>query len=172
MLPLRTGASELFGSAGRAEHEARFRRELHPQHIPRGCNAAKAPYPVDPENDLVDGSFWLLYPNTIFGYLPGTPNLTISRVDPLAPERCSRFSHVYGPPGVWTESDEKRRRWAIDSVVAEDVKLCEAVQRGMRSRGFSQGHYVIDPTDENLTEECLRFFHRHYARDMGDALAR
>ncbi len=113
----------------------------------------------------------MLYPNTIFGYLPGTPNLAVSRVDSLSPDRCRRFSHVYGPPGVWTESDEKRRRWAIDYVVAEDVAICEAVQRGMHSRGFSQGHYIINPDDENFTEECVRFFHRRYVEEMGEALS-
>jgi len=41
-----------------------------------------------------------------------------------------------------------------------------------RHRGYSQGHYIIDPEDENLAEECVRFFHRHYADDIGEALAR
>ena len=141
------------------------------QHIGPVSDTSKLPYPLDPERDVLDGGFWLLYPNTIFGYLPGTPNLAISRVDPLAPERCSRFAHVYGPPGVWTEADEKRRAWATDFVVAEDVAICEAVQRGMHSKGFDQGLYVINPADEEFTEECVRFFHSRYAQEMGEALA-
>jgi choline monooxygenase len=149
-----------------------FGKNYTHQFIPSACKAENAAYPVDLEHDFTDGNFWLLYPNTTFGYLPGTPNITVSRIQSVAPERCMRFSHVYGPPGVWTENDEKRRRWAIDFVVAEDVRICEAVQRGMRSRGYSQGHYIINPDDENFTEECVRFFHRHYAAEMHEALAR
>jgi len=141
------------------------------QHIPSACKAQNAAYPIDLDHDFVDGNFWLLYPNTTFGHLPGSPNLSVSRVESLAPERSRRWRHIYGPTGVWTENDEKRRRWGIDNVTAEDIRLCEAVQRGMHSRGFSQGHYIINPDNENFTEECVRFFHRHYTRDMGEALA-
>jgi len=140
------------------------------QYIPAIADDGKAPYPIDAGTDFTDGSFWLLYPNTTFGYLPGTPNFAVSRIDSLAPERCRRFSHHFGPPDVWTGSDEKRRRWAIDFVVAEDVAICEAVQRGMRSRGFDQGLYIVNPENEECTEECLRFFHRRYAAEMGEAL--
>jgi len=140
------------------------------QYIPPIARPEGAPYPLGAEGDMTDGNFWLLYPNTIFGNLPGTPNLAVSRVDSLAPERCRRFSHVYGPPGVWSERDEKRRRWAIDFVVAEDIAICEAVQRGMHSRGFDQGLYIVNPENEDCTEECLRFFHRRYADEMGNAL--
>jgi phenylpropionate dioxygenase-like ring-hydroxylating dioxygenase large terminal subunit len=141
------------------------------QYIPSACKAENAAYPIDLEHDFTDGNFWLLYPNTTFGYLPGSPNLTVSRIESLAPGRCRRFRHIYGQPGVWTERDEKRRRWTIESVVAEDIRLCEAVQRGMHSRGFDRGHYIVNPAEENFTEECLRFFHRRYAEDMGAALA-
>jgi choline monooxygenase len=142
------------------------------QYIPGLCKADSAAYPLDLDNDVLDGCFWLLYPNTIIGYLPGTPNLSVSRVDSVGPEKCRRYAHVYGPPGVWTENDAKRQRWAIDYVVAEDVAICEAVQRGMRSNGFSQGHYIVHPDEENRTEVGVKFFHSRYARDMGAALAR
>ena len=149
-----------------------FGRNYTHQHIPSACKAQNSAYPIDLDRDFVDGNFWLLYPNTTFGYLPGTPNLSVSRIESLAPARTRRWRHVYGRPGVWTSNDEKRRQWAVDHVVAEDIRLCEAVQRGMHSKGYSQGHYVINPEDENFTEECVRFFHRHYAQDMSAALAR
>lgn len=141
------------------------------QHVPAACKTDKLPYPIDSETDFTDGTFWLLYPNTIFGYLPGTPNISVSRVDSIGPEFSRRHADSLGPAGVWTESDQKRRDWAREYVVAEDVALCEAVQRGMRSKGFDRGHYIINPDDENFTEECVRFFHRRYSQEMAEPLA-
>ncbi|MDH3667210.1 MAG: aromatic ring-hydroxylating dioxygenase subunit alpha [Paracoccaceae bacterium] len=141
------------------------------QHVPGACKAENAAYPLDLEHDFIDGTFWLLYPNTIMGYLPGDPNFFISRVDPHAPERCRRHADQMVLLGADSQRDEQRRQWARDYVVAEDIALCEAVQRGMRSKGFAQGHYIINPDDENFTEECVRFFHRRYADEMGDALS-
>ncbi len=120
------------------------------QHIPSACKAQNAAYPIDLDHDFVDGNFWLLYPNTTFGHLPGSPNLSVSRVESLAPERSRRWRHIYGPTGVWTENDEKRRRWGIDNVTAEDIRLCEAVQRGMHSRGFSAGALHHQPRQREL----------------------
>jgi len=148
----------------------RFGANFTEQHIPPTREPALAPYPLDPAHDVLDGTFWLLYPNTIFGYLPGTPSLSVSRVDALSPGRCRRVRQYLGLPGVRGAADEERARWARNAVVAEDIAICEAVQRGMHSRGFTQGLYIVNPDNEDYTEECLRFFHRRYATEMGEAL--
>ncbi len=166
--PAHTSFSDLLDVPG-TKHA--FGANYTQQHVPGACKAENAAYPLDLEKDFTDGTFWLLYPNTIMGYLPGDPNFFISRVDSRAPDRCRRHADQLNLPGMDGERDEKRRKWARDYVVAEDISLCEAVQRGMRSKGFDQGHYVINPEDEKFTEECLRFFHRRYAGQMREALS-
>lgn len=69
-----------------------------------------APYPIDPATDMRDGHFWMLYPNTVIGSIPGTPGLYITRIDSLAPDHCVRFAHSYALDGA---SSEKRHAAAI-----------------------------------------------------------
>ena len=64
-----------------------------------------------------------------------------------------------------------RADWGMNVVNEEDKSLCENVQLGMQQRGFTQGYYLLDPDNGNITEEAVRFFHRHYAKAMGDKLS-
>ena len=90
---------------------------------------------------------------------------------PTGPETATRRGYSIVAQDFNAERDNARREFAINHVVAEDIALCEAVQRGMRQRGFNQGHYMIDPDQENFTEEGVRFFQSRYAAAMEDILA-
>ena len=49
----------------------------------------------------------------------------------------------------------------IDTVlVAEDMELCEQVQRGLRSRGYEQGKFVVDRAHCEFSEHHVHFFQR------------
>ena len=141
------------------------------QHLPSAGKSETLAYPIDLENDLLDGNFWFLFPNTTIGQTPGTPSLFVSRIVPLGPETSTRRGRSIVSPDFDEERDRVRQEWSLSSVVAEDIALCEGVQRGMRQQGFNQGLYMIDPDQENFTEEGVRFFHTRYAAALEDTLA-
>ena len=141
------------------------------QHLPSAGKSETMAYPIDLENDLLDGNFWFLFPNTTIGQSPGTPSLFVSSVIPEGPETATRRGYSIVAPDYDEERDRARQEFAMTYVVAEDVALCEAVQRGMRSQGFNQGLYMIDPDQENFTEEGVRFFQTRYAAALEKTLA-
>jgi carnitine monooxygenase subunit len=47
------------------------------------------------------------------------------------------------------------------------VAICESVQRGLASRGYTAGRFVHDPEGGQTTEVAVHHFHRLYAQAMG-----
>lgn len=61
-------------------------------------------------------------------------------------------------PAVSSEQEDAIRD--VDQVLqAEDIALVESVQRGLRSRGYSQGRFVVDGGRTDMTEHAVHHFH-------------
>ncbi len=45
----------------------------------------------------------------------------------------------------------------------EDIGLCEAVQRGLRSKGYNQGRFVVDQDLSELSEYAVHYFQKMVA---------
>ena len=132
------------------------------QHIPAVSDLQDPPFPYQRDGDVGDGMFWTLFPNTILARLPGAPSLSISRLQPISATRTTRVIQVLSHPGGNTEGSEERLKWLRDGVIEEDRGLCEAVQKGVTQRGFTQGYYAIDARRNQLCEEPVRYFHQRY----------
>ena len=136
------------------------------QFLPTAGKAKNLAYPLDLEEDDLDGHFWFLFPNTIFSIFPGTKNFSVSRADPVSVEQTTRFFQTLTPEDINTEREAARSKWGLEVVNEEDKALCENVQRGMRQNGFDRGYYLIDPEQGGVTEEAVKFFHDLYRSRM------
>ena len=66
---------------------------------------------------------------------------------PLAPER-TRVRHDFYLLGKPNPEEEIFMDWFSHTLNVEDIDLCENVQKGLHSRGYHQGRFVVDR--ENL----------------------
>jgi choline monooxygenase len=111
--------------------------------VPVPSGAAAAP----------EALYYWLFPNLMLNFYPD--NLQINVVVPISPERTlARFEwYVLDPdrPGA-TEELAKSLAFA-DQVQREDIEICEAVQRGLRSRTYRSGRYSV------LRENGVHHFH-------------
>ncbi|HUP46195.1 MAG TPA: SRPBCC family protein, partial [Thermoanaerobaculia bacterium] len=104
--------------------------------------------------------FWL-YPNLMLNVYPD--NFSTNVIVPLGPNRTRTvFEWFFRDP----ESAKSKRELAetisfSDEIQVEDIEICEAVQRGLRSTTYDMGRY--SPVREN----GVHHFHGLYARDMG-----
>lgn len=81
--------------------------------------------------------YWFVYPNVMLNILPG--RLQTNRVLPLGPGRCRvEFDYFYAP-GPAGEALAAADRGFSDEVQAEDIAICEAVQRGLESGSYDAG---------------------------------
>jgi len=49
----------------------------------------------------------------------------------------------------------------------EDNGICESVQRGLASRGYRQGRFIVDPERSELSEHAVHHFHQLVAEALG-----
>jgi len=106
-----------------------------------------------PEGSQPEALYYWVFPNLMLNLYPD--NLQTNIIIPLGPERTlTRFEwYVLEPnsPGV---AEEFARSFAFsDQVQQEDIGICEAVQKGLRSRTFDHGRYSV------LRENGVHHFH-------------
>ena len=124
------------------------------QHAPIRSHAEESLYRRNlPEEARPEALYYWLFPNMMWNLYPD--NLQTNVILPLGPERTlTRFEwYVLDPesPGV---AEEFAHSFAFsDQVQKEDIEICEAVQRGLRSRTYRAGRYSV------LRENGVHHFH-------------
>ena len=105
-------------------------------------DTAQGPYRSG--EDSGEALYWWLWPNTMLNVLPG--RLQTNRVVPLAVDRCRvDFDYCYAIGATSTRADEDQS--FADEVQAEDIAICEAVQRGLTSGSYVSGR--LNPARES-----------------------
>lgn len=107
------------------------------------------------------GSFFgYVWPTTIPLFFPGPVSLVLLQVIPTGPE-TTRVRHDFYVGGTVPDAQEQALLDWVDKVLApEDLGLCERVQRGLRSRGYRQGKFVVNRADCSYSEHHVHFFQR------------
>ncbi len=114
-------------------------------------------YPFDPETGFQRAVFWYLWPNTTFNVMPGPEGLGVFAVRPIDAGRCDFAGDSLAIGG---ESYAPRARYVNEILGPEDIRICESVQRGLCSRSYDQGIYMVDPARPGESEQALHHFHR------------
>jgi choline monooxygenase len=114
------------------------------QHAPVRSASPESPY----RRELGHGKepealYYWLFPNLMLNVYPD--NLQVNVVLPLGPERTLvRFEWLVADPERPGLAADFERSFAFsDEVQAEDRAICEAVQRGLRSRFYDRGRYSV-----------------------------
>ena len=98
---------------------------------------------------------------------PGEPNIMTLQMIPDGPERTREILDVY----LLEPTPSKQCQAALDymdSVLQpEDIGLCESVQRGLRSRGYNQGRFIIDQDLSSLSEHGVHHFQSLVMQSLG-----
>ena len=109
--------------------------------------------------DLIEKfMYWYVWPSTEIDATPGDhPQLSIYTRKALGPDRHQLIGCYYRLPGDELSSAEKQ---TLDenAVVLEDIAICEAVQRGLASRGYSQGRFIVDAERSHISEHSVHHF--------------
>jgi phenylpropionate dioxygenase-like ring-hydroxylating dioxygenase large terminal subunit len=114
-------------------------------------------YAVDPDSDMQQSAFWYLWPNTTFNVLPGCNELAVFAVRPIDKATSTFGGHSFAVNG---EILQARADYVADILAPEDINLCESVQRGLNSKSYDQGCFMVDPANSGESEYALHHFHR------------
>lgn len=114
-------------------------------------------YPVDPDSGYQHSVFWYLWPNTTFNVLPGPNALGVFSARPRTIGECDFTGHSLTQDGTVYQP---RADYVTQRLSPEDIDICESVQRGLNSRSYDQGAYMVDPQNMGESEHALHHFHR------------
>jgi choline monooxygenase len=89
-----------------------------------------------------DFASWLVWPNVVFEYYPGG-KLTVFHNKPVGPERTLQIIDWYLPQAEPSQMEQEVIDF-VDVVREEDIPIVESVQRGLHSRGYRQGRFMVD----------------------------
>lgn len=139
---------------GSYEHRVQERWSRQISHESRPGNAA---YAFTPEAEVRIAAFWYLWPTTSIWLMPGAANLYVLAMMPSGHD-ATRFSgHRYA---LEARRDEARSVYLNTILGPEDQGLCESVQRGLQSRSYDQGRFMVDPERSGTGEHGVHRFHR------------
>jgi len=122
-------------------------------------------YAVLPNAAQRQALFWWLWPTTTINVLPGMANLSVFSFFPTSVGTTLQWGQNFTLPGA--PADAAQTHYRNEILGTEDVLLCESVQRGLASEGYSAGRYVVDGTDGEGTEAAVHQFHRMVAEAVG-----
>lgn len=110
--------------------------------------------------NLTADYFWI-FPNWMLNCYPD--NVSVNIILPLAPERTLAIFEWYLPEEDLGSEAARKPLTFSDEIQAEDVKICEIVQKNLRSSSYHAGRYSVKQ------EKGLHAFHQMYRELMPGA---
>ena len=115
---------------------------------------------------------WFLWPNLTIWTYPGDANLSILQMIPAGPDRTIEYQDWFIPGKKPTKQLRDAMAYQKDVLQPEDISLCESVQRGLKSKGYNQGRFVIDDDESELSEHTVHHFQQLVVDALGAKLGR
>jgi len=107
--------------------------------------------------DLTTDYFWI-FPNWMLNCYPD--NVSLNIVLPIEPERSLAIFEWYLPEKDHAAPAAKASVEFSEQIQIEDVAICEAVQKNLRSRSYLRGRFSVKQ------EKGVHAFHRMYSHSM------
>jgi choline monooxygenase len=142
----------LFREIDYPSYRTETRRNYSIQHAP-----LKKPERIRADAAGDQAEYFWIYPNLMLNVYPD--NFSTNLIVPLGQERTLTVFEWYFRDAPQTTIDDTVT--FSDEIQIEDIEICEAVQRGLRSSTYSSGRY--SPAREN----GVHHFHGLYAEAMG-----
>jgi choline monooxygenase len=109
---------------------------------------------------------WYLWPNLTLWVYPGEPNISALIMIPDGTDRTIEHLDWFLPTTEVSDQVRQAMAYMDKTLQPEDIALCESVQRGLKSQGYNQGRFVIDPSHPELSEHGVHHFQRMVARAL------
>ena len=109
---------------------------------------------------------WFLWPNLTIWIYPGEPNISVLQMIPDGAGRTIEYQDWFLPNAEPSQQQRDAMIYQRDVLQPEDIGLCESVYRGLQSRGYNQGRFVVDPARSELSEHAVHHFQQLYVDAM------
>jgi len=101
---------------------------------------------------------FFVWPNITLWIYPGEPNLSVLQMNPLATAASIEYQDWFTPGGTLSPQLKAAADYQKEVLQPEDIGLCESVQRGLYSKGYNQGRFIVDRDKTELSEHAVHHF--------------
>ena len=129
-------------------------------HAMTNTNSDNDAYGVSEGDPVQRAIYTWLWPNTAFFIAPGRNNLGVFQMIPTGPETSVQHWDFYFEDPELKPSEQAYLDWTIDTLIPEDTVLYENVQRGLRSKGYTQGRLVVNRDKPEWSEHHVHMFQK------------
>jgi choline monooxygenase len=140
---------------------------IYSSHISPPGRADNSAYRI-PEGQASDFAAWWLWPNVTFNTFPGPGNLTALHIMPTGPETTREHLDFFFLDRTPSDCEQAAIKYIDDVLQPEDIGLVESVQRGLHSRGYHQGRFMVDKERSYLSEHGVHHFHGLVLAALGE----
>ena len=145
-----------------------YAHDVHEQwarQISRQSRTENKAYPFSEDDDVQIAAYWYLWPTTSIWMVPGKANLFVLAMMPDGHDKTIFSGHSYSVD----DADDSERAVYLNKILGpEDQGLCESVQRGLKSRSYNQGRFMVDPKHSGTAEQGVHQFHRLIMQCLGE----
>jgi carnitine monooxygenase subunit len=140
---------------------------LYSSHIAPPGRSDNTAYQI-PAGTATDFAAWWLWPNVTFNTFPGPGNMTVLHIMPTGPETTLEHFDFYFLDKTPSACEQQAIEYIDKVLQVEDIGLVESVQRGLHSRGYHQGRFVVDKDRTYLSEHGVHHFHSLVLQALGE----
>ena len=101
---------------------------------------------------------YFVWPNLTIWLMPGEPNLMTLQMLPDGPEHCIEYLHWHSLAGEMTDQARAAVDYVADVLQPEDIAICESVHRGLKSRAYDRGRFIVDRSRSHISEHAVHHF--------------
>ncbi len=131
-----------------------------------GTRPENSAFDYDPQSSDKTFATLYLWPMLAFAKFPGTSGIATFSFLPTAPEVTHQVFAYHVPGNALTETEDKALTYFREVLGPEDVDLVEDVQRGLHSRGYHQGRFMVDEARSEISEHAAHHFQNLVARAL------
>ncbi|MGB7205240.1 MAG: aromatic ring-hydroxylating dioxygenase subunit alpha [Anderseniella sp.] len=110
---------------------------------------------------------FFVWPNFTIWIYPGEANLSVLQMNPADVTKTIEYQDWFTPGGVLTPQLKEAADYQKNVLQPEDIGLCESVQRGLYSRGYNQGRFIVDHGKTELSEHAVHHFQSMVMQALG-----
>ena len=110
---------------------------------------------------------WFLWPNLTIWIYPGEANMSILQMNPDGVEGTIEFQDWFIPSETPSEQLRDAMTYQKEVLQPEDISLCESVQKGLKSKGYNQGRFMVDTGKTELSEHAVHHFQNMVMQSVG-----
>ncbi|MGH6931860.1 MAG: aromatic ring-hydroxylating oxygenase subunit alpha [Dongiaceae bacterium] len=139
---------------------------IYSSHIGSPGRAENTAYQI-PDGELSEFGGWWLWPNLTLSSLPGPGNLALLHIMPTGPETTLEHLDFFFMNQEPSDCEQQAIKYFDEVLQPEDIGLVESVQRGLHSRGYHQGRFVVDRDRTSVSEHGVHHFHGLVLQALG-----